>query len=262
MERVKRAASDYATQLVRDRLNAILEKTFGRRPLQPHNSFLQVSFRTERKPFYPKPLPGINEERLIRERVCHVCGLRYAVFGEHRFCPVCGRLSPLVTALDALASEVVRLDVLRGISPTTCNHLRESGVLDRTYTDTIKNVVSIVESMAKRVFYDQVSDAKSLLHGQGQVFQRLDDLAELFERHTNINVREGLGTAWVELLEIWAARHVFVHCDGVIDARYLTSIPNSPLLEGQRLRVAEHFVRKAINHTERLCLMLEPDSVR
>jgi hypothetical protein len=34
---------------------------------------------------FPQPLPGIDEERLIRVRQCAGCALRYAVFGEHRY---------------------------------------------------------------------------------------------------------------------------------------------------------------------------------
>jgi rubrerythrin len=56
------------------------------------NKFVSVTHRSTS--FYPDPLPGIDEERLIRERACGTCGLHCAVYGEHLYCPVCGHCLP------------------------------------------------------------------------------------------------------------------------------------------------------------------------
>lgn len=61
--------------------------------------------------------------------------------------------------------------------------LRRQGVLDRQYVDTVGNVVGVVESLARTVFVEQVPDAAELTKGRGNVFQRLDDLADLFRTH-------------------------------------------------------------------------------
>lgn len=205
-DRVMRAAGDYAMQLV----GQTLDQSFGRAARQDHGF---LTYRS--KPFYPSPLPDIDEERLVRERRCANCQLRYAVFGDHRFCPVCGLLPPLVAAIDALGAETVRLDALASLEAGAAARLRESGVLDRTYVDTIVNVVGIVEAMAERVFRAAVADADAALKGKGKIFQRLADLAGLFQAETSLDLRAGLGTAeWAELLEAWAARHVFTHCTG------------------------------------------------
>lgn len=258
MERVKSAASDYAMQ----RVQKALDQALGR-ALSPtrhsRDSFLQISYRYRGEAFYPSPLPGISEERLIRERVCGSCDLRYAVFGEHRFCPVCGQLPALVAALDGLSAELVRLDALSDIPSETHARLRESGGLDRTYVDTIENVVGIVEAMAKRVFLDYVAGAEQILRGRGQVFQRLNDLADLFSHHVGVDVRGSLGSAWTELQESWAARHVFTHCDGIVDSKYLAVVPGSPLQEGQRLTVSDQIARQAVGHARRLCRTLSPE---
>ena len=255
MERVKSAASDYAMQRVREALDQSLGRAFG----HSRDSFLQISFRYRTEPFYPSPLPDITEERLIRERACESCGLRYAVFGEHRFCPVCGQLPALVLALDGLSAELVRLDALSDIPPETHAQLRESGGLDRTYVDTIENVVGIVEAMAKRVFLNYVTDAEQILRGRGQVFQRLNDLADLFSHHVRVDVLSSLGSTWTELQHSWAARHVFTHCDGIVDSKYLAAVPTSPLQEGQRLTVNDQVARQTVHHAQHLCRALNPD---
>ena len=75
-------------QLARDKLHYALQDAYGRPSRQARNSFIQIACRTDPKPSYPSPPPAISEERLVRDRVCGTSGLRYAVFGEHRCCPV------------------------------------------------------------------------------------------------------------------------------------------------------------------------------
>ncbi|MDE0601382.1 MAG: hypothetical protein OXI56_06255 [bacterium] len=247
LERAKRAAADYAMQKVRDTLQSAL----GGSSLNSHNSPLQISYHTD--PFYPQPLPGVSEERLVRERSCPACRFRYAVFGEHRFCPVCGQLPALLTALDSLAAETTRLDALTHVPAAQHAELRESGVIDRTCVDTIENAVGIVENLARRTFGERVPGAEDILKGRGQVFQRLDDLADLFLTHLGIDVRERIGPTWTELQESWATRHVFTHCDGIVDSKYLTSVPTSTLKEGQRLIVTEQMAHRVLRDAELLC---------
>ena len=257
MARLERAATNYAEQMA----TKMLEETFGkmsRRSRGSRDSFIQVSWDVE--PFRPTPLPGINEERLIRERACPDCGLRYAVFAEHRYCPVCGQLPALATALDSLSAETKRLDALADSPPEKHANLREAGVLDRTYVDTIENVVAIVETLAERTFKDHVKDAGQILRGHGQVFQRLNDLADLYGAHLGIDLPASLGAAWAELLRSWAARHVFTHCDGIIDAKYLEAVSGSPPRQGQRLTVTEAMTRDVLRDAELLCRALTPAS--
>lgn len=249
--RVMRAAADYAKQLV----GRSLEKSFGGAARRSRGSLVKITYRS--KPFYPAPLPGIDEEKLVRERLCASCDLRYAVFGEHRFCPVCGLLTPLTAALDALAAETVRLDVLRDLPPDTHAALRESGVFDRTYVDTIENVVGVVESMAEQVFRGAVPSADVVLKGKGRVFQRLDDLADLFVAELGTDIRASLDGTWHELTDTWAARHVFTHSDGIVDAKYLSAVPHSSLKLGQRLRVGERFSRLAVDRADQLCRAID-----
>lgn len=250
VKRATRAASDYAMQMA----GRSLDRSFGRMARRSHGSMVQITYRSQ--PFYPAPLPGIDEERLVRERQCNDCGLRYAVFGEHRFCPICGLLSPLVTALDALAAERLRLDVLGDLAPAAAAVLRESGVLERTYVDTIENIVGIVEAMAERVFRTGVQEVEVDLKGKGKIFQRPDDFADLYRARLAIDLRSELGSDWPELLRAWAARHVFTHCDGIIDTKYLAAVPTTPLKEGQRLRITESYTRRVLSTTERLCRVL------
>jgi hypothetical protein len=248
--RVMRAANDYARQ----RIGQALQESFGRSARRTRGSFVAITYRS--KPFYPSPLPGIDELRLVRERSCEACGLRYAVFGEHRFCPVCGLLPSLVSALDALTAETVRLDALCDLSGGWRARLEETGVLDRTYADAIENVVGAVETMAERTFRELVPNADAVLRGRGKVFQRLDDCADIFQNEGGVNLRAALGSSWDRMHATWAARHVFTHRDGIVDDRYMRAVPTTGLRVGQRLRATEQLARAAIRDAHDLCRAL------
>lgn len=249
-DRALRAAGDYGVQMV----GKALDSAFGRASRTSRGSGVGITYRS--KPFYPQPLPGIDEERLVRERRCGNCQVRYAIFGEHRWCPACGPLPPESAALDALAAEEVRLDALNQLDDEQERALRESGVLDRTYVNTLSNVVATVEVMAERTFRHLVPDADARLKGKGNVFQRLDDLAALYQDALAVDLRAAVEDDWDALLAAWAARHLFIHRDGIIDAKYLRAVPQSTQREGQRLVVSEDMVRATVGRATRLCQVL------
>ncbi len=241
-ERRERVAQDYGSQLI----GQMLDSSFGRMARNNRrNEFVKVTYRST--PFYPAPLPGINEENLIRERTCDGCNVRYAVFGEHRFCPLCGPLPAKTVALDAIAADQTRIDVLGTLDTDVLRTLREAGVLDRTYADTMENLVGTIEALADRTFHDLVPDAATIVRGKGKVFQRLNEFADLFLVHAGLDLRADLGPSWVELQDAWAARHIFAHADGAVDHKYLDQVSHSTLRVGQRLRATEGLARQAIS---------------
>ncbi|MEU1163333.1 hypothetical protein ABZ372_22745 [Streptomyces sp. NPDC005921] len=237
--RMMRVAADIGTQIV----NQSMGKIFGRmaRGRSSRDGFsISVSVSYKEKPFYPRPLPGIDEERLARVRTCADCDTRYAVFGEHRYCPKCGRIPATAVALDALQADTARLDALNAVPAEVKAMLREQGVFTRSWVDTIENVVGVVEALASTVFKTAVTDAPARLRGKGNVFQRLDGMADLFVDAGYEDLRVLLGPAvWRRLTEAWAARHLYTHNDGVIDEKYLRTVPSSTAQPGQRLIITE-----------------------
>jgi uncharacterized Zn finger protein (UPF0148 family) len=245
--RIMSLAEDVGRQMI----SRALDQSFGRLASRTrNNSFVRVEYKPSR--VYPRPLPGVREEQLVRERKCEACGMSYAVFGEHRFCPVCGRLPAARTATDSLEAEASRLDALDALPPATHAVLREQGVLDRQYVDTIENVVGVIEALASTAFFERVPNAAELAKGKGNVFQRLDDLADLFRTHLSKDLAGNMGSRWVELQRAWAGRHVHAHNDGVVDTRYLRSVPTTTLKLGQRLSVTEGDARRTIDNARAL----------
>jgi hypothetical protein len=133
--------------------------------------------------------------------------------------------------------------------------------------DTLENLVGVVETLAGAVFRAAVTDADERLKGKGNIFQRLDHTADLFVEAGYADLRTIMDSAmWQRLGETWAARHVFTHNDGVVDAKYLAKVPTSTVLPGQRLTVTEPVCRQAIVDAVELCrsiaALTEPWPVR
>ncbi|MBE8476132.1 hypothetical protein [Streptomyces justiciae] len=247
-ERVMQAAGDYAMQ----RVSHELDKMFSDVARRSRGGSISFSYKS--RPFSPRPLPGIDEEQLIRVRTCAGCHIQYAVFGEHRYCPVCGQLPAASVAFDALLADAARLDALEALSPEVKAPLREQGVLTRNWVDTVENVVGTVEALASALFQATVPNATALLNGKGAIFQRLDPMADLILTAGYPDVRSALGPqTWQRLLETWAARHVFTHNDGIVDEKYLTRVPGSSARIGQRLVLTEGMCRQALDDAKSLC---------
>ncbi|MEV6021766.1 hypothetical protein [Streptomyces sp. NPDC052036] len=247
-DRIMRAAGDFAMQMVSQEL----DKMFGGLARSSRGSSISFSYRSQ--PFYPRPLPGIDEEQLVRVRTCAGCQNNYAVFGEHRYCPVCGQLPAASVAFDALQADTARLNALEALPTDAKALLREQGVFTRNWVDTVENVVGVVEALASSLFRAAVPNAASLLNGKGAIFQRLDHMADLIVTAGFPDLRTALGSqTWQRLLETWAARHVFTHNDGIVDEKYLIKVPGSSAQIGQRLVLTETMCRSALNDAKALC---------
>jgi hypothetical protein len=241
-DRALAAAQAYAMQMISETLGQSFRKleqsTRG-------NKFVQIKYRSQ--PFYPEPLPGIDEERLSRAIQCPRCSLHYAVFGEHRYCPICGPLTAPEIAQHAINAEELKLQVVDLLSPEAAKELRDHGVLDRVNADALRAAVSVVETHARDTFFERVPDAADVVKGKGNVFQRLEDMADLFLSHLGIDLRNAPEVPWGDARQIWAARNVFAHNDGKVDAKYKTVVPGEGPSVGQRLVITRSDAQEALN---------------
>jgi hypothetical protein len=241
-DRAIAAVRAYGEQLIRNMLDGAfsdLERS------SRGNKFVQFKYR--RSPYFVEPLPQIDEERLRRAIRCPRCTINYAVFGEHRYCPSCGLLTEAEIAHDALDAETRKMEALAALPEDVLGELRDHGVLDRSYADTLKAAVGIVETHAKNAFQSRVPAAAELVKGRGNVFQRLDDTADLFKTYLGIDLRHVDGLDWNQAHRVWAARHVLTHNDGIVDAKYKDKVPGDIPKIGQRLVIRRDDALEAIN---------------
>lgn len=251
-DRAMAAAGEYAQQLVAGKLDEMFSDLA--RKVNSRRGAIRIKYsggssRTER----PRPLPPIVEEAPIRERQCAQCSNRYAVFGEHVACPVCGPLRPRVMAEDALEAQEVALAALDQVPDAVLAQLREAGSLERTAAGALGSVVSILEAFLKQTFLDRVTGGGTLIVGKGNVFQRLDDAAQLYQDHLGVDLSSGMGTAeWDRLCLLYGIRHLATHANGVVDQKHLTRFPAHGFVLGQRVHITLADAREAIQLARKL----------
>jgi hypothetical protein len=246
VDRAMGAASEYASQLIEGSLDNIF--TNMTRRVNSRGGALRMSYSgSSRSRRAPKPLPRIVEEAPIRERTCDRCHNRYAVFGDHVACPVCGPHPPKTVATDALDAQEAVLAVVDHVPAEVLAQLREAGALEKTAAGVLGSVVSTVETFLKETFLDRVAGGDMIIAGKGSVFQRLDDAAQLYKDHLAIDIRTTLETAdWDRLLVLYGIRHLLTHNNGIVDARHMTKFRGRGFVLGQRVTVSTAGAKDAL----------------
>jgi hypothetical protein len=201
----------------------------------------------------PKPLLVITEEAPIRERACDRCGTRYAVFGEHVACPVCGPHPPKTIATDAFDAQEAVLSVVDHVPSEVFAQLREAGALEKTAAGVLGSVVGTVETFLKQTFLARIAGGDTIIAGKGNVFQRLDDAGQLFKDNLTIDLSAALGPMdWDRLLVLYGIRHLLTHNNGIVDAKHLAKFPGKAFLLDQRVSVSTGDAREALRIAHRL----------
>lgn len=240
-ERVMAAAGGLALQYVHQRLNDMLSGTFGRSSSVPRRPNSFISLETRYTPGSPPPvraLPDVVEKQTRRVVQCSSCATHYAVYSVTSFCPVCGPRPATDKVLEAIDAARAALAVEDRMGEDERETLRAAGVFERFAVDAIESVVSLFELFARDQFAARVANADERTAKKGNIFQRLDDVADLFADHAGIDLK-GLAGAdrWSRLQRAFAQRHVLLHKGGIIDEKFLSQVPDTTLKLGQRLFV-------------------------
>ena len=150
-------------------------------------------------------------------------------------------------ASDALEALEATLAALDRVPADVLAQLREAGSLERSAAGTLGSVVSILETFLKRTFLDLVSRGDALVAGKGAVFQRLDDMAQLYLDHLSVNLPGTVGSLqWDRLCLLYGIRHLLTHTNGVVDQRHVDRFPGRGFVLGQRVHVTLADAREAI----------------
>ncbi len=95
----------------------------------------------------------------------------------------------------------------------------------------------------------------TVIAGKGNVFQRLDDTAQLFRDQCGIDIPALLGTAsWERLRLLYGIRHLVTQTNGLVDAKHVARFPSHGVTVGQRVSLtfadahdALQLARKLVN---------------
>jgi len=164
---------------------------------------------------------------------------------------VCGPRAAVDTVLEQIAAGRVALAVEDQLAPAEAEAARDAGVFEGMAANTLKNIVTLFEVFARDQFNTHASNPAAAVKGKGNIFQRLDDTAQLFNDHCAIDLRAAAGAAvWQRLREDFARGHVLTHCDGIVDAKFLAVVTNSGLQAGQRLVISRQDAERALGDVE------------
>ena len=254
--RVMAAAEGLAEQWLHGQVNDMLSRTFGPRASRPRRSGSFISIDWSYTPGTPPPvreLPAAVEKQTRRTVACSMCGNHHAVYSATSFCPVCGPRPATEKVLEAITAAREALAVEDRLGEDERETLRAAGVFERFAVDAIESAVSLFEMFTREQFTRRVADAETHTAGKGNIFQRLDETAQLFADHACIDVVGLAGSElWSRLKRVFARRHVLMHTGGIVDQRFLDRVPDSGLRLGQRLVVRRADAIQALDDLEAL----------
>lgn len=260
-ERVTAAAHGLAHQFVHAKLNEVFGRAFGGGGGSSRSgSAISVRYT----PGAPPPvnaLPEIAEKQTRRVIACAACGNHHAVYSATAFCPVCGPRPAAATVLEAIQAAKDALAIEDRLPEDERERLRATGVFERIAVDAIKSVVSLFEQFTAEQFEERADNASEVTKGKGNVFQRLDDAAQLFAKDAGLDLPALAGAArWQRMRRAFARRHVLTHNGGIVDAKFLSQVPDSPAKEGQRLVISRSDAESALDDLEPIVVSMSQAS--
>lgn len=253
--RVMAAAQAAAEQYAANMLDEMLGKAFGARSRSSsRRSGMSVEYTPGTLPGRRTLPPSGEVEETRRTMQCQGCEEIVAVYGLAIYCPNCGRLAPAQQFGVLIQMHRDGLAALDSLPHGIKRELAESGLLAASYENTIKDGFTALETFLKTRFEAEAPDIG--LQGMGNVFQRLDDAAEMYRKHLQVDLPALLGTdGWEQLNRAAAMRHVLVHNAGVVDARFLTRLPTWPQQAGQRIQIKQSDADGFITLLERVAVV-------
>ena len=252
VDRAMGAAQEYASQLIEEKVDQMFSNFTRRANSRGGTICWSYSGSTRGRPT-PKPLPGIVEEAPIRERSCARCHNRYAVFGEHLACPVCGPHSLATIATDAFDAQDAVRSLVEHLPAEVLDQLREAGAIEKTAAGVLGSVVGTVETFLKETFLARVASGNRVIAGKGNIFQRLDDAVQLYKNDFAIDIPSALGPGdWDRLLVLYGIRHLLTHNNGTVDAKHMTKFPGKGFVLGQHITVSTADAKDALRIARRL----------
>lgn len=167
--------------------------------------------------------PKYEERKVDSELDCPKCHTKFQVYGIFGYCPGCKEENLLI--YDA------NLNIIESEIATSDNSERQ---LRHAYAD----LVSTFENFCAR--------KSSKIAGEKVNFQVLFDARRFFKKYINIDILSDLSPGQLlALRRLFYKRHIFVHSDGTINAKYIQNIPEDRLLIGQKAMLSIEELKSA-----------------
>lgn len=202
---------------------------------------------------HPVDLPAQAAEALRLQIGCDTCGARFAVIGTALFCPACGRSQVERLFDDAMKKVRSKIDAVDGIegAVTASVGKDEAALVVRSVIESgLQDVVTALQAFATEHYKRRFPTAPPPTRN---VFQRIHDGSALWKARTGHGYEHWLSPPDLQrLLVLIQRRHLLSHCDGLVDADYISKTADPTYKAGQRIVVAAADVHEAVALVEKL----------
>lgn len=234
---------DAALAQVGDLLNGAMRReaaAFNRR--QPGRAFLSMTMRVDARP-QTLLLPAAASEPMELKITCEECNCRFAVIGSAYFCPSCGHNSAERVFGQSHGTITATLDNLDGIVAGLPNRDAVENTRRLLVEDSLQRIVTAFQRYAEALFAQHPSAPRT----RRNVFQNVAEGSTLWARAFGSDYSAHLEAPQLATLKrFFQQRHLLAHCDGIVDADYLTKTADPVYREGQRIVLREATIRESL----------------
>jgi len=237
--------SDYATNYVMGKLNKAFDgdvRKFNRS--QPRNGW--ITMKMEYKPDTPKIIVPYDVAELMQQKFsCEKCQCHYSSIGASFFCPACGHNSIERDFRHAVESVEKILDSLEHIKATLIEH-QDKDVAINTIRQILETSMGKLTGAFQRLMealFNKLPQAKQISQ-RPNVFQNLEESSELWQKAGCKRYEDILeSTQWNDLERLFQQRHLLLHCDGIVDQRYIDKSGDTSYKPGQKIIISRKSVQ-------------------
>lgn len=247
---------DFGRDYMAQRLNEAFGRAARRTPRKTisgglFNISMDVSYKAGRRPVV---LPPSAADALRQDLTCDDCSCRYSTIGAGFFCPACGSNSPLRDfdrTIEMARKTVAGLEAItlaiKGLHDADLAANFEQQLLE----DQVENLVTAFQRGIEGLFDKQPRAAT--FKRDANLFQRLADGSALWKQASGSAYEDILTASEMDQLKIMIhRRHKIGHCQGIIDAKYVSQSGDHAYAVGQRLVTTERHVLELTNTLEKL----------
>ena len=206
---------------------------------QPRKSFIKMSMKASgfRRTTFILPIQATDLMEL--KITCEKCNARFSVIGSAYFCPSCGHNSVERTFDDSIKkilSKIENAEIIRKAFADIGKKDEGEVTIRSLIESALSDGVTAYQRLDEKL-YEKIPAAPK---APFNAFQRLDDGSKLWKRACGKGYEDWLNKIEVDDLKIlFQKRHILVHNEGIVDAKYIKRSGDMTYKVGQRVVVTE-----------------------
>lgn len=251
VERVKNIAKAQVHAMINDSMRSSV-RNFNNR--QGNNSFLSITAQYQGKPV-SIPMPPEATDPMKLKITCTECKCRYAVIGAGFFCPSCGNNSAVETFNQSIQKAKNTLDIIEQLGEISVH-------VGQDHTENAKQMMleKCIDTgvMAFQRAVEVIYKNKTGAAPEGKnTFQRLSQGSDLWKSVTGKGYNNYLSDEEFKILNVhFQQRHLFSHCEGIIDEDYIKKSGDTRYAIGQRVVLKREPILNFLTTLEKLFNLL------